>query len=213
MPASPNTYSQGMSVQQIQGALAIDIPALYAGMSAIVGANPAASIGLARVNGVAVTFMRSDAAPALDQSIAPTWIGTHTFAKNVIVSAPAAGTALTANGLNNQLTALFTGNAAAGQSYGVAVNAGTNNVDYCAVFQNQTASATYLKIGGDGKVALSGPLGVNGVAPPAQVTGFGTPTGAAVIANFPGASATLVQCSNTIAELIAVLKGLGLLGA
>ncbi len=42
-------------------------------------ANPSASIGLTVVNGSAVTFMRSDAAPALDVAIAPTWTGTHTF--------------------------------------------------------------------------------------------------------------------------------------
>jgi hypothetical protein len=42
-------------------------------------ANPTASVGLAAVNGVATTAMRSDAAPALDQSIAPTWTGAHIF--------------------------------------------------------------------------------------------------------------------------------------
>lgn len=42
-------------------------------------ANPTASVGLVAVNGVATTAMRSDAAPALDQGIAPTWTGTHTF--------------------------------------------------------------------------------------------------------------------------------------
>jgi hypothetical protein len=42
-------------------------------------ANPTASVGLAVVNGVATTAMRSDAAPALDQSIAPTWTGAHIF--------------------------------------------------------------------------------------------------------------------------------------
>lgn len=42
-------------------------------------ANPTASIGLAVVNGVATTAMRSDAAPALSQAIAPTWTGTHVF--------------------------------------------------------------------------------------------------------------------------------------
>jgi len=43
------------------------------------GANPTASVGLSAVNGVASTFMRSDAAPALSQSIAPTWTGNHSF--------------------------------------------------------------------------------------------------------------------------------------
>lgn len=42
-------------------------------------ANPTASLGLTAINGVATTYMRSDAAPALSQSIIPTWTGQHTF--------------------------------------------------------------------------------------------------------------------------------------
>lgn len=41
--------------------------------------NPAALVGLTPVNGVAVTGMRSDGAPALDQSIAPTMTGLWQF--------------------------------------------------------------------------------------------------------------------------------------
>jgi len=44
------------------------------------GANPSASVGLTAVNGAASTFMRSDGAPAIDQTIAPTWSGVHAFA-------------------------------------------------------------------------------------------------------------------------------------
>jgi hypothetical protein len=43
------------------------------------GANPTGTVGLSAVNGSASTFMRSDAAPALSQSIVPTWTGLHTF--------------------------------------------------------------------------------------------------------------------------------------
>lgn len=42
-------------------------------------ANPSASVGLTAVNGSASTAMRSDAAPALDQSISPVWTGRHNF--------------------------------------------------------------------------------------------------------------------------------------
>ena len=42
-------------------------------------ANPTASVGLAAVNGVLSTAMRSDSAPALSQAIVPTWTGFHTF--------------------------------------------------------------------------------------------------------------------------------------
>src|ERR1035437_9255100 len=42
-------------------------------------ANPTGAIGLTVVNGSLNTAMRSDGAPAIDTSIAPTWTGTHTF--------------------------------------------------------------------------------------------------------------------------------------
>ena len=45
------------------------------------------------------------------------------------------------------------------------------------------------------------------------VAGFGTPSGNAVVANFPGASATLLQTSKTVAEILAVLKTAGLISA
>lgn len=47
------------------------------------GANPTASVGLTAVNGTANTFLRSDGAPALDQTIAPTWSSVHTFQQAV----------------------------------------------------------------------------------------------------------------------------------
>lgn len=46
------------------------------GASGVTGAaNPTGSVGLSAVNGSATTFMRSDGAPALSQSIAPTMTG------------------------------------------------------------------------------------------------------------------------------------------
>ena len=63
------------------GALIIDIVGT--------GANPAdptALIGLAAINGVAPTWMRSDSAPALDQGISPTWTGTHTFQNDITIT-------------------------------------------------------------------------------------------------------------------------------
>jgi hypothetical protein len=43
------------------------------------GANPSASVGTSAINGSAGTFMRSDAAPALNLAITPTWTGAHTW--------------------------------------------------------------------------------------------------------------------------------------
>jgi hypothetical protein len=59
------------------------------GGASVTAANPSQAIGLAVVNGSAATFMRSDAAPALDVSISPTWTGTHTFSNPVTVAATA----------------------------------------------------------------------------------------------------------------------------
>jgi Chaperone of endosialidase len=59
------------------------------------GANPSALVGLTAINGSSASFMRSDAAPALDQSIAPTWTGKHTFtaasANNITLNNSGAG--------------------------------------------------------------------------------------------------------------------------
>lgn len=48
-------------------------------VSSSTGANPSASVGLTAVNGSANTFLRSDGAPLLSQSIVPTWTGLHIF--------------------------------------------------------------------------------------------------------------------------------------
>lgn len=42
-------------------------------------ANPTGTISTTASNGVATTFMRSDAAPAINLAITPTWTGVHTF--------------------------------------------------------------------------------------------------------------------------------------
>jgi len=42
-------------------------------------ANPTSKVGTAAVAGSAVTYMRSDAAPAIDTAMAPTWTGVHKF--------------------------------------------------------------------------------------------------------------------------------------
>lgn len=81
----------------------------------------------------------------------------------------------------------------------------------------QNASTTWLTAvrTGVSSVAstLAGTLGINGASAPAQVTGFGTPTGGGVIANFPGATATLAQTSQSVAQILLMLKAFGLGGA
>lgn len=45
----------------------------------ITPADPTAKVGLMVVNGSSTQFMRSDAAPPIDESIVPTWTGIHQF--------------------------------------------------------------------------------------------------------------------------------------
>jgi len=58
-----------------------DLPGQFSGF-----ANPTAQAGLTAVNGTATTAMRSDAAPAINQSIAPTWTGVHTFGAGIRIA-------------------------------------------------------------------------------------------------------------------------------
>lgn len=66
--------------------------------------NPTASVGLTAVNGVASTYMRSDAAPALNQAISPTMTGTWTFTNPSELNSITPSTATFAEGfrLNDQ---------------------------------------------------------------------------------------------------------------
>lgn len=77
-----------------------DLPGSFDGF-----ANPSAQIGLSAVNGSATTAMRSDAAPALDQGITPTWTGAHIFS--------AAPPAVTISNANNPSLSIEDSDAAA----------------------------------------------------------------------------------------------------
>ena len=57
------------------------------------------------------------------------------------------------------------------------------------------------------------PTSSNGVAPPAQSTGWGTPTSPAVQNNYSGSAATLPQTSAAVAQIITYLKLKGDFGA
>lgn len=64
----------------------ISTSSILAGYSTSTGGNPTASAGLSAVNGTANTFMRSDGAPAIDQTITPNWTGLHQFTTNGVSS-------------------------------------------------------------------------------------------------------------------------------
>lgn len=232
-----------------------------------VGANPTQIIGLTTLNGLATTFMRSDAAPALSQAISPTWSGNHTFTPvsgvgitvnavsgnaaiaangpfyesntnisaftmnasgadygqignvgtgtwglgsgtsittigtsaltwngsgDVVINAPSSGEALDVTGHSGAYVSRFTGASTAGSSYGPIIEAGTNSSDYTLLAYNQSASALYLAIRGDGYISMgSGPLVTLGTTGTMTIT----PTsGDALILN--GISGTFAQTVN-----------------
>lgn len=119
--------------------------------------NPTASVGLAAVNGVASTVMRSDAAPALSQSIAPTWTGAHTFT-------PASGTAVTINAASAAYGLVISNQSASSNSYGLQVKAGTNTGDFCVRLMNKAATQDYLSIYGTGEVYIFEPSAATGLS-------------------------------------------------
>lgn len=67
------------ALSSVPWAIITGVPSSFSGL-----ANPTASLGLAAINGVATTAMRSDAAPALSVAIVPTWTGLHTFSAGLV---------------------------------------------------------------------------------------------------------------------------------
>lgn len=191
--------------------------------------NPTASVGLAAVNGSAGTWMRSDAAPALSQAISPTWTGNHAFTG--------------ATGAGYTVSVTNTG-AAAGDTARVTINA-DNGSTAAALFAAPVATSTPIVTGGptgaqavlrtlgsypvvfgtankyagqfdiNQNMLVAKSLGLNGVAAPAQVTGFGTPVGGAVVASYNisdagGANSNTNKC---VAEILTILKAYGMIAA
>lgn len=152
--------------------------ALVAGDLPISGANPTAKVGLTAVNGSAATYMRSDGAPPIDQSINPVWTGFQTFAGTSSVlfqpilptgSPPPTSSNAAAlvevngqggvSGNNRNVYGLIVLNqGSTGTSYGIGISAGTNSSDANLWCMDFTQTHTFLKLAGDG----SGILGYNG---------------------------------------------------
>jgi hypothetical protein len=70
-----------------------------------------------------------------------------------------------------------------------------------------------VTVAGSNNLTVGGELGVNGVAPAAQPTGYGTPTGGSHQSSFAAGSITLANLAAAVAQLIIDLKGYGFLGA
>lgn len=199
--------------------------------------NPAASVGLSAVNGVAGTWMRSDAAPALSQAIAPTmtgaWVFTPAAGVAITVNAPSGQSPLTLNGTdiaNAAINSSATANRAVWRFQQGGVNNGFIGVDGSQalltgssngdlVIRSAGNTIRFTCTGGSTQVAVTStaasftvPIGWNGATPPAQVTGFGTPVGAAVVAGYNSGSSTSLQDKQTIAQILTIMKAHGMIG-
>jgi len=104
------------------------------------------------------------------------------------------------------------GTGANGASNGLWIYAGTGSSDVAFVINDNLNAVNRVVVLGNGNTTFYNQVGINGASPPAKLTGWGTPTGAAVVSNFPS-SATLAQCGTAIAEIITALKNFGLFGA
>lgn len=123
------------------------------------------------------------------------------------------GSILGIQGLANAYAAIFNGSLTPNQSFGLRIDAGTSATDYALAVQNSTGITNFLLIDGTGKSFFNSAVGVNGVTPPAQVTGWGNPIGASVSPNFTaGSGQTMAVVSAVVAQLIKDLKAFGVYG-
>jgi hypothetical protein len=135
---------------------------------------------------------------------------------NWTFAAPSSGIGVTANGPSGNYGLLVqNATATANSSYGLVVYGGNGASDRCVSFNNYNNTTEFMSIRGNGNTYLSSTLGINGNAPPAQVTGWGTPVGAAVISNYniTDAGGANSNTNKAVAEIIVALKAFGLFGA
>ena len=155
-------------------------------------ANPSALIGLTAVNGSALTALRSDAAPALDQSIAPTWTGTHTVSSAeprilLVNTGAAANQGKWDTDLNGLVLAFRTRTDAdgAGKNW-LAVTRGATTAISNIAFGNATDNPTFSFLG-TGATTFGGLVNAAGF----YATGGNSITGSTFVVNTGGNNAYL----------------------
>jgi len=159
-----------------------------------VGANPTASVGLTAVNGVATTFLRSDGAPALDQGIAPTWTGSHTFNNStgtifnsnpITLNGNITAAAWTTSGIRIKGTSVTltdtssSGTVAAAYTNvlggnTIAASSSTTFTDYYSTFLSAPAAGTNVTLTNAWALGLSGGLSISSPATTGTTTGSGS---------------------------------------
>ncbi len=149
-------------------------------------ANPTAQIGLTAVNGAATTAMRSDAAPALDVSIAPTWTGAHTWSAlgTFNLGLDASGAAVNINASSNFNTNINTGTSTGAVTIG-------NNASTGITLNPGTGGATVI-----GSAAGTGAIGI-ATGTGAQSLNLGTGGVGSKTINIGGTAANTIALGNT----------------
>ncbi|HRS18098.1 MAG TPA: tail fiber domain-containing protein [Bacteroidales bacterium] len=138
-------------------------PPTWSSISVPTGANPTASIGLTATNGVATTFMRSDAAPALDVAITPTWTGAHIWSAlgtfNAGLNASGAAVNLNANSNNavNIGTGTSTGTVTIGGTAAQTIAIGNGAAAKTVTLGSTNTTSTTTINAGTGNILLSAP--------------------------------------------------------
>lgn len=184
---------------------AANLPSSFSGL-----ANPTASLGLAAINGSATTAMRSDGAPALDVTIAPTWTGIHTWSNTeprLKLNQSGAGSDLKlwdfdiASGVLTGRTR--TDADGAGQNW-LAVTRGATTAISSVTLGNATNNPTYAFLG-SGSVTVNGGLsvGLTGTFNASLVAGRLTLTSATVPVNglYLSTTNTLGFSTNTVSRM------------
>lgn len=138
-------------------------------------ANPTASLGLAAVPGSAATFMRSDGAPSLDVTIAPTMSGAWIFSAAGAASAPAikasgapfAGTGTTSFPLvylNNSSATASTTLSTSGTAFGINSHGSPDLANW------MLDGSSKFKVDNSGALTVSGNVSAGGSS---TLSGFG----------------------------------------
>ena len=166
----------------------------------ISGAAPTYLVGLTAAGGVATAAVPIDATYAIDQSISPTWTGTHTFSGNVNFNATVSfigGQAL--RGAAGLYALTLNGAAVTGQSYGLEVNAGTNASDI-AFLVNSQGGTQFFEITGAGSIVVGAATGGG--------KGVGTINAAGLYINGTAVSTSAISSANPSATVgLAAVNG------
>jgi len=117
-------------------------------------ATPTALVGLAAVAGSATSGIRSDGAPALDQSIGPTWTGQHKFTQPVLasLSLQVTGSSATGYGTSGGLEFSYSGGGGNFNSY----NRGTSSFTPLTIGSLYTQHSGNLQVTGGSSLSATG---------------------------------------------------------